>query len=103
VLEPDADGFRNYLGDGHRVPAEHLLIEQAFRLTLGAPEITVLTGGLRALAEVYACDDAREKLVRDFAAAWDKIMNLDRFELACRAGEAVVSRSDRPSTLVHQK
>ena len=49
VLEPDADGFRNYLGDGHQVPAEHLLIERAFRLTLSAPEMTVLVGGLRAL------------------------------------------------------
>jgi catalase-peroxidase len=156
VLEPDADGFRNYLGEGHQVPAEHLLIERAFRLTLSAPEMTVLVGGLRvlkanagqsnhgvftnrpetltndffvnlldmgtecrptsgaadtfavcgrntgeakwtasrvdlvfgsnselrALAEVYACDDAREKFVRDFVAAWDKVMNLDRFELA---------------------
>ena len=49
VLEPDADGFRNYLGEGHEVPAEHLLIERAFRLTLSAPEMTVLVGGLRAL------------------------------------------------------
>ena len=49
VLEPDADGFRNYLGEGHQVPAEHLLIERAFRLTLSAPEMTVLVGGLRAL------------------------------------------------------
>ena len=49
VLEPDADGFRNYLGDGHQVPAEHLLIERAFRLTLSAPEMTVLVGGLRVL------------------------------------------------------
>jgi catalase-peroxidase len=154
VLEPDADGFRNYLGKGHDVPAEHLLIERAFRLTLSAPEMTVLVGGmrvlttntqsnavfttrpgtlsndffvnlldmdtewkptseaaqtfegrgrakgavkgtasrvdlvfgsnseLRALAEVYACDDAREKFVNDFVAAWDKVMNLDRFDLA---------------------
>jgi catalase-peroxidase len=156
VLEPDADGFRNFLGDGHDVPAEHLLIERAFRLTLNAPEMTVLLGGLRALnantgqsnvgvftrkpgtltndffvnlldmntewvptsgaaetftgrdrakgeakwtasrvdlvfgsnselralAEVYACDDAREKFVRDFVAAWDKVMNLDRFDRA---------------------
>ena len=49
VLEPDADGFRNFLGEGHEVPAEHLLIERAFRLTLSAPEMTVLLGGLRAL------------------------------------------------------
>ena len=156
VLEPDADGFRNFLGEGHEVPAEHLLIERAFRLTLSAPEMTVLMGGLRALnantnqsnvgmltkrpgvltndffvnlldmgtewvptsgaaetftgrgrakgearwtasrvdlvfgsnselrafAEVYACDDAKEKFVRDFVAAWDKVMNLDRFDLA---------------------
>ncbi len=153
VLEPDADGFRNYLGKGHAVPAEHLLIERAFRLTLSAPEMTVLIGGLRvlnvtagqtnygvftskpgtltndyfvnlldmstewkpttdaadafagccrtkgdpkwtgsrvdlvvganselrALAEVYACDDSKEKFVTDFVAAWDKVMNLDRF------------------------
>src|SRR5207249_1453762 len=45
VLEPAADGFRNHLGDGHEVPAEHLLIERAFRLTLSAPEMTVLIGG----------------------------------------------------------
>ena len=154
VLEPDADGFRNYLGEGHEVPAEHLLIERAFRLTLSAPEMTVLVGGLRvlkvnagqgdcgvftkrpgdadqrllreparhghgveadvrrrgafegrcrkkgdprwtasrvdlvfgsnselrALAEVYACDDSQEKFTRDFVAAWDKVMNLDRFD-----------------------
>ena len=49
VLEPDADGFRNYLGEGHEVPAEHLLIERAFRLTLSAPEMTVLVGGMRVL------------------------------------------------------
>jgi catalase-peroxidase len=156
VLEPDADGFRNYMGKGHQIPAEHLLLERAFRLTLSAPEMTVLLGGLRALnantgqsklgvftkrpgtltndffvnlldmttewkptsdavdtfegrrrgapevrwsgsridllfgsnselralAEVYACDDAREQFVRDFVAAWSKVMNLDRFDLA---------------------
>jgi catalase-peroxidase len=156
VLEPDADGFRNYLGQGHQVPAEQLLIDRALMLTLSAPEMTVLVGGmralnantrqssvgvltkrpetlsndffvnllaldtewrptsdagqifelrsrgtgelrwtasradlvfgsnseLRALAEVYACDDAREKFAHDFVAAWDKVMNLDRFELA---------------------
>ena len=155
VLEPDADGFRNYLGEGHHVPAEHLLIERALRLTLSAPEMTVLLGGLRvlkvnagqsdygvftkrpgtltndffvnlldmgtewkatsdaadtfegrcrakgdrtwtasrvdlvfgsnselrALAEVYASDDAQEKFVDDFVRAWDKVMNLDRFDL----------------------
>jgi catalase-peroxidase len=156
VLEPDADGFRNFMGDGHDVPAEHLLVERAFRLTLSAPEMTVLIGGLRALnantngskvgvltkqpgaltndffvnlldmttewvpisgaadtftgrgrakgearwtasrvdlvfgsnselralSEVYASDDAKEKFVHDFVAAWDKVMNLDRFDLA---------------------
>jgi len=154
VLEPDADGFRNFLGEGHTVPAEHLLIERAFRLTLSAPEMTALVGGLRvlganagqsghgvftkqpgtltndffvnlldmdtewvpanadgssfngrgrskgdarwtasrvdlvfgsnselrALAEVYACSDSKEKFVRDFSAAWTKVMNLDRFD-----------------------
>jgi catalase-peroxidase len=155
VLEPDADGFRNYVGPGHEVPAERLLVERALRLTLSAPEMTVLVGGLRALnvtagqtghgvlterpgaltndffvnlidmstewkpissaadafegrcrqkghrkwtasrvdlvfgsnselralAEVYASDDAREKFVHDFVKAWDKVMNLDRFDL----------------------
>jgi catalase-peroxidase len=155
VLEPDADGFRNYLGEGHDAPAEQLLIERAFRLTLSAPEMTALIGGLRvlrvnagqgdhgvftkrpetltndffvhlldmgtewkptspaaqsfegscrkegdvrwtasrvdlvfgsnselrALAEVYACADSQEKFVRDFVAAWDKVMNLDRFDV----------------------
>ena len=164
VLEPDADGFRNFLGEGHEVPAEHLLIERAFRLTLSAPEMTVLIGGLRALnantaqsnvgvltkrpgtltndffvnlldmdtewvpasadgatftgrgrakgdarwtasrvdlvfgshselrafSEVYACNDAKEKFVRDFAAAWTKVMNLDRFDVASGALAAAV-------------
>ena len=49
VLEPTAEGFRNYLGNGHQVPAEHLLIERALMLTLSAPEMTVLVGGLRVL------------------------------------------------------
>jgi catalase-peroxidase len=156
VLEPTTDGFRNYNGHGHEVPAEHLLIERALLLTLSAPEMTVLVGGmrvlnantrqskvgvfttrpetltndffvnlldmgtewkaasdagetfelrargtgevkwtgsrvdlvfgsnseLRALAEVYACDDSKDKFVRDFVAAWDKVMNLDRFDRA---------------------
>ena len=155
VLEPMADEFRNYLGQGHQTPAEYLLIERALMLTLSAPEATVLVGGmrvlnantpqsnagvftkrpemltndffvnlldmdtewrptngtgepsratsrtgklkwtgsrvdllfgsnseLRALAEVYACDDSKEKFVHDFVAAWDKVMNLDRFDLA---------------------
>jgi catalase-peroxidase len=156
VLEPTADGFRNYLGDGQLKPAEHLLVDKANLLTLSAPEMTVLVGGLRvlganhdgsdqgvltarkatltndffvnlidmgttwqpvdeaeqafegcdrstgetrwaasrvdlvfgsnsqlrAIAEVYASDDAQEKFVRDFVAAWDKVMMLDRFDLA---------------------
>jgi len=155
ALEPTADGFRNYLGKGHRLPAEYLLLDRANLLNLSAPEMTVLVGGLRvlnanlqksplgvltstpesltndffvnlldlgttwtptsesaetfegrdatgtvkwtgsrvdlvfgsnselrAVAEVYASDDAREKFVRDFVAAWDKVMNLDRFDLA---------------------
>jgi catalase-peroxidase len=134
-LEPSADGFRNYLKGGHRLPGEHLLIDRANLLTLTAPEMTVLVGGLRvlgansggsstgvltdwkrtlaesttfevrdrdgnlrwtgsradlvfgsnselrALAEVYASDDAKEKFARDFVAAWDKVMNLGRFDL----------------------
>jgi len=156
ALEPSADGFRNYLGKGSRLPAEYLLTDRANLLTLSAPEMTVLVGGLRvlgancqqsplgvltttpgsltndffvslldlgttwtatsqdantfegrdaatgevkwtgsradlvfgsnselrALAEVYASDDAKEKFVNDFVAAWDKVMNLDRFDLA---------------------
>jgi catalase-peroxidase len=156
VLEPTADGFRNYLAGGQQVPAETLLVEKARMLTLSVPEVAVLVGGmrvldanaqpsnlgvftkrpetlttdffvnlldmdtewkatsdaaetfegrtrgagevkwtgsrvdllfgsnseLRALAEVYACDDAREQFVRDFVAAWDKVMNLDRFDRA---------------------
>ncbi|MGC4946643.1 catalase/peroxidase HPI [Streptomyces sp. DT224] len=154
-LEPVADGFRNYLGKGNRLPAEYLLLDRANLLNLSAPEMTVLVGGLRvlganhqqtshgvltdapgtltndffvnlldmgttwkstaddqssfegrdavtgevrwtgtradlvfgsnselrAVAEVYASDDAQEKFVRDFVAAWDKVMNLDRFDL----------------------
>ena len=156
VLEPTADGFRNYLANGHDGTAEQLLVDRAHMLTLTAPEMTVLVGGLRvldtnvcesgfgiftkrpetlttdffanlldmntewlpsstsenvfegrdrstgevkwmgtradlvfgsssqlrAIAEVYGCDDAQEAFVRDFVAAWNKIMNLDRFDLA---------------------
>jgi catalase-peroxidase len=156
ALEPKADGFRNYLGKVNRLPAEYLLIDKANLLTLSAPEMTVLVGGLRvlganhdgsnlgvftaipgsltndffvnlldmgttwkpvsedantfegrdvatgavkwtgsrvdlvfganselrALAEVYASDDAKEKFVNDFVAAWNKVMNADRFDLA---------------------
>jgi catalase-peroxidase len=156
VLEPTFDGFRNYLAEGHEVPAEQLLVERAFLLALSGPEMTALVGGmrvlganarpsdlgvftkrpgtltndffvnlldletewqptsgaaetfggrdrrtgkvawtgsrvdlvfgsnseLRALAEVYACDDAQATFVSDFVAAWDKVMNLDRFDLA---------------------
>ncbi|MEU8861549.1 catalase/peroxidase HPI [Streptomyces umbrinus] len=155
ALEPTADGFRNYLGKGNRLPAEYLLLDRANLLTLSGPELTVLVGGLRvlganhqqsslgvltetpgkltndfyvnlldlgttwtatsedattfearddatgdvkwtgtradlvfgsnselrALAEVYAADDAKEKFVNDFVAAWTKVMELDRFDL----------------------
>ena len=156
VLEPNSDGFRNYLRAGEKLPGEHALVERANLLTLTAPELTVLVGGLRALntnfdhsahgiftarpetltndffvallemstvwkasasaenvyegrdratgevkstatavdlafgsnsqlravSEVYASDDAKDKFVRDFVAAWNKVMNLDRFDLA---------------------
>ena len=156
VLEPTADGFRNYVANGHKRPAEDLLVDRASLLTLTAPEMTVLVGGMRALnantarselgvlterpealtrdffvnlldmsiewkasstsdpvfegldrgtgeqkwtatavdlvfgsnsqlraiVEVYACDDSEENFVLDFVAAWDKVMNLDRFDLA---------------------
>jgi catalase-peroxidase len=155
VLEPAADGFRNYLRPGQKLPPEQLLLDRANMLTLTAPEMTVLVGGMRALnanhgqakhgvftsrpesltndffvnlldmstewkasqsaenvydgrdrvsvelkwtatavdlvfgansqlraiAEVYGSDDAPDKFVRDFVAAWDKVMNLDRFDL----------------------
>jgi catalase-peroxidase len=156
VLEPTADGFRNYLRNGHERPAEELLVDRAQLLTLTAPEMTVLIGGMRALnanfgqskhgvftnrpetltsdffvnlldmntkwqasstsegvfegrdratgeikwtgtrvdlvfgsnsqlraiAEVYACDDSKEAFVKDFVAAWNKVMDLDRYDLA---------------------
>jgi catalase-peroxidase len=156
VLEPAADGFRNYLQAGAKLSPETLLLDRANLLTLTAPEMTVLIGGmralnanvgrsahgvftdrpetltndffvnlldmstewkasvssenvleardrgtgevkwtgtavdlvfgsnsqLRALSEVYACDDSKEKFVRDFVAGWDKVMNLDRFDLS---------------------
>ncbi len=153
-MEPFADGFRNFLKGPSDIPAEHLLVDRAQLLTLTAPEMTALVGGLRvlgantggssdgvftdrvgvlgndffvnlldmatewtptgrnryagrcrrtgaqkwtatrvdlvfgsnsvlrALAEVYAADDGREKFARDFAAAWAKVMDLDRFDLA---------------------
>ncbi|MGA5065486.1 catalase/peroxidase HPI [Streptomyces exfoliatus] len=154
ALEPQADGFRNYLGKGNRLPAEYLLVDRANLLTLSAPELTVLVGGLRvlganhqqsshgvltttpgtltndffvnlldmgtvwkatsgdatlfegrdaatgevrwtgtradlvfgsnselrAVAEVYASDDAKEKFVNDFVSAWARVMDLDRFD-----------------------
>ncbi|MCY4074872.1 MAG: catalase-peroxidase, partial [Acidobacteria bacterium] len=156
VLEPTADGFRNYGGNGNGRPAEELLVDRAQLLTLTAPEMTALVGGLRvldanvgqsdrgvftkrpgtltndffvnlldmntewassgsdgvfegrdrgtgevkwtgtavdlvfgsnsqlrAIAEVYGCDDAQPAFVRDFAAAWSKVMHLDRFDLDC--------------------
>src|SRR5271167_5449 len=156
VLEPTADGFRNYLGKGHEGSAAELLVDRANLMTLTAPEMTVLVGGMRALnanfgqskhgvftnrpetltndffvnlldmktqwqpsstsdglyegrdrgtgelkwkgtvidlvfgsnsqlraiAEVYACDDSKEAFVKDFVAAWNKVMNLDRYDLA---------------------
>jgi catalase-peroxidase len=155
VMEPVADGFRNYLRSGQTLSAEELLVDRAQLLTLTAPEMTVLVGGmrtlnanfgqskhgvftnrpetltndffvnlldmntkwqastsegvfegrdratdklkwigtrvdllfgsnsqLRAIAEVYACDDSKEAFVKDFAAAWNKVMNLDRYDLA---------------------
>jgi len=155
VMEPIADGFRNYLRNGYPLSAEELLVDRAQLLKLTAPEMTVLIGGMRALntnfehtkhgvftnrpetltndffvnlldmntkwqpsssdgvyegrdratgktkwtatrvdlvfgsnsqlraiAEVYASDDAKEKFVKDFAAAWNKVMNLDRYDLA---------------------
>jgi catalase-peroxidase len=156
VLEPTADGFRNYLRKGHTRPAEELLVDRAQLLTLTAPEMTVLVGGMRALnanfgqskhgvftnrpgtltndffvnlvdmntkwqasstsegvyegrdratgeikwtgtrvdlvfgsnsqlravAEFYACDDSKKAFVKDFVAAWNKVMNLDRYDLA---------------------
>jgi catalase-peroxidase len=156
ALEPSADGFRNYVGKDHWLPDEYLLIDRSNLLTLSAPEMTVLVGGLRvlganskqspvgvftstpesltndfflnlldigttwaptaadpdtfegrdrvtgevkwtgsrvdlvfgsnselrAVAEVYGSADAQEKFVRDFVAAWDKVMNLDRYDLA---------------------
>lgn len=154
VLEPKADGFRNYLKAKYSVTAEELLVDRAQLLTLTAPEMTVLIGGLRvlganfnqvkhgvftsrpgaltndffvnlldmstvweatadenifegrdrktgklrwtgtrvdlifgansqlrAISEVYACEDSQEKFVQDFVAAWNKVMNLDRFDL----------------------
>ena len=159
VMESEADGFRNYLKADYAIPAEEMLVDKAQLLTLSAPEMTVLVGGLRvlganhggaahgvfthrpgtltndffvnlvdmntewkptseaaqvfegrdrktgavkwtgtrvdlvfgsnsqlrALAEVYAQDDSKEKFVRDFVAAWTKIMNADRFEIARKA------------------
>jgi len=156
VLEPRADGFRNYLGDDHEASAEELLVDRAQLLTLTAPEMTVLVGGLRvlnvtagdsahgvftkntealsndffvnlldmgtkwqpsptaegvfeghdrttnelkwtgtrvdlvfgsnsqlrAIAEVYACNDSKERFAKDFVAAWTKVMNLDRYDVA---------------------
>ena len=156
VLKPTADGFRNYFPKGHQRPAEEVLVDRAQLMTLTAPEMTVLVGGmrvlnanfggtqhgiftrrpetltndffvnlldmsttwkasstsegvfegrdrgtgelkwtgtrvdlvfgsnsqLRALAEVYGCADAKERFVHDFVAAWNKVMNLDRFYLA---------------------
>jgi catalase-peroxidase len=167
-LEPTADGFRNYGRNGHDRPVEHLLVDKAFMLTLSAPEMTALVGGmrvlnanagkssygvftdrpetltndffvnlldistkwekssemegvyegrdratgelkwtatpvdlifgshseLRAIAEVYAAEDGREKFVQDFVDAWTKVMTLDRFEVR-RSGAGVTSTAGR--------
>jgi catalase-peroxidase len=143
VLEPTADGFRNYLRKGQQRPAEEVLVDRAQLMTLTAPEMTVLVGGMRVLNAnfgetqhgiftkrpetltndffvnlldmsttwkasstsegvfegcdrgtgalkwtgtrvdlVYGCADAKERFVHDFVAAWNKVMNLDRFDLA---------------------
>jgi catalase-peroxidase len=156
VLEPNADGFRNYMNSKYPVPAEEMLVDKAQLMTLTAPEMTALVGGmrvlntnfdksrhgvftnnpealtndffvnllemgttwratsdaqnlfvgsdrvtgepkwtasradlifgsnseLRAISEVYACEDAKGKFVKDFVAAWDKVMNLGRYDLA---------------------
>ena len=155
VLKPTADGFRNYFPKGQQKPAEEVLVDRAQLLTLSAPELTVLVGGMRALntnfgqtkhgvftnrpetltndffvnlldmntkwqasssegvfegrdratgkikwtgtrvdlvfgsnsqlraiAEVYACDDSKEAFAKDFVAAWSKVMDLDRYDLA---------------------
>ena len=156
VLEPEADGFRNYLKAQYVITAEEMLVDKAQLMTLTAPEMTVLVGGMRVLntnadqsqhgvftdnpesltndffvnlldmsttwkavsdasdvfegrdrktgdlkwtgtrvdlifgsnsqlranAEVYACSDSQARFVKDFVAAWDKVMNLDRFDLA---------------------
>lgn len=171
VLEPQADGFRNYYGDGVELPAEQLLVDRAHLLTLTTPEMAVLVGGLRvlganhqgsrlgvftrkpgtltndyfvnlldmgmqwrksdkqkhvyegrdrktgevkwtatsvdlifgsnsqlrAVAEAYACDDAKEQFVHDFVAAWNKVMNLDRFDIAPekRTGSKTVGLQQR--------
>jgi catalase-peroxidase len=120
-MEPQADGFRNYLSTKMSVPTEEMLVDRAQLMNLSAPEMTVLVGGLRvlganhgnsahgvltdretdeelwtasrtdlvfgsnsqlrAISEVYACDDAKDTFVKDFVAAWTKVMNADRFDL----------------------
>ena len=170
VLEPTADGFRNYQREGDDRSAPELLVDRARQLTLTAPELAVLVGGLRvlnanfgqsklgvfterpgaltndffvnlldmgtewrkssacehvyegrdrrtgqvkwtgtavdlvigsnsqfrAIAEVYACDDAQQSFVRDFVAAWDKVMNLDRFDLIAGDITAPLDLQPRP-------
>ena len=85
VLEPVADGFRNYLKTKYVVAAEELLLDRAQLLTLTATRVDLIFGSnsqLRALAEVYGCEDAQDKFVHDFIKVWNKVMNLDRFDLA---------------------
>ena len=80
-----ADGFRNYAARGLEAIAAELLVDKAQLLKLTGTVVDLVFGSnsqLRAVAEVYAANDAQQKFVRDFVAAWDKVMNLDRFDLA---------------------
>jgi catalase-peroxidase len=98
-LKPEADGFRNYARAKFTVPVEEMLVDKAQQLKLSAPEMTVLVGRLRvlganyqgsklgvftllrAISEVYAQDEARDKFVKDFVKAWVKVMDADRFDV----------------------
>lgn len=89
VLEPKADGFRNYIEDSILIKSEHMLIDRAQLLTLTAPEMTVLLGGMRVLNVnyqyskdgVFTNKDNKEKFICDFVKVWTKIMYLDRFDM----------------------
>ena len=94
VLEPDADGRQQYVQTDHRTAAENLCEGRdraTGELKWTATAADLVFGAhsqLRALAEVYACDDAKEKFVRDFVRAWDKVMSLDRYDLLAQARAA---------------